>query len=165
MNKFKITLTLILLVIAGKTSFTQLNVANTNSEKAAVQQAVEALFTAMYNNDSAALKRLFAPDARLLTIEDNNGVGAVSTFSVDDFAAAVSRPKTELWKEVAWSYTIEIDGQMASVWCPYSFFIETNGSKQFIHCGVNSVELFFSANGWLITQITDTRSTENCRTE
>lgn len=163
MHKFKSILILILYTAAVKTAFAQQPVAAENENLTAVQATVDALFQAMYQNDSAALSALFAENARLLTIANQGDKKNLVTESPADFAKAVAAPKTERWKEVPDYYKIVADNELASVWCPYHFYIEVNGTQQLIHCGVNSIELYYNGSKWLITQITDTRSEAACK--
>lgn len=163
MHKFKSILILILYTAAVKTAFAQQPVAAENENLTAVQATVDALFQAMYQNDSAALSALFAENARLLTIANQGDKKNLVTESPADFAKAVAAPKTERWKEVPDYYKIVADNELASVWCPYHFYIEENGTQQLIHCGVNSIELYYNGSKWLITQITDTRSEAACK--
>lgn len=53
---------------------------------------------------------------------------------------------------------ILIDGNLASVWTDYKFYID----DQFSHCGVNSFQLFKGKDGWKVIYIIDTRRKENC---
>lgn len=163
MHKFKSILILILYTAAVKTAFAQQPVAAENENLTAVQATVDALFQAMYQNDSAALAALFAENARLLTIVNQGDKKNLVMESPADFAKAVAAPKTERWKEVPDFYKIVADNELASVWCPYHFYIEENGTQQLIHCGVNSIELYYNGSKWLITQITDTRSEAACK--
>ena len=47
---------------------------------------------------------------------------------------------------------------MAMAWTDYSFYID----GKFSHCGVNVFEFMNTAQGWQISNITDTRRKENC---
>jgi hypothetical protein len=51
-----------------------------------------------------------------------------------------------------------IDGNLASVWTDYKFYI----GEKFSHCGVNSFQLFKGDDGWKIIYIIDTRRKDNC---
>lgn len=48
---------------------------------------------------------------------------------------------------------------MAFVWAPYTFYLD----KAFRHCGVDAIDLLKDGAGWKITQLADTRRTQNCR--
>ncbi|RYZ94279.1 MAG: hypothetical protein EOP47_28140, partial [Sphingobacteriaceae bacterium] len=53
---------------------------------------------------------------------------------------------------------IKIDGELASVWTPYKFYL---GDK-FSHCGINFFQLMKMATGWKVIYIVDTRRKDNC---
>jgi len=163
MHKFKITLTLFCLFLLITSGFCQSSTTVSNNEKVVIQEKVASFFTAMYQNDSSTLQQLFDRKARLLTLLSQGDVASLIEVPISEFIAEVGEPKTDRWLEVIWSYTIEVEGELASVWCPYTFFLETDGVKQMMHCGVNSFELYRGPIGWQITQITDIRSTGNCR--
>lgn len=162
MNKFSITFTFLLCMFGAKNMVGQSQL-DTVKVKADVQNTVQKLFDAMRNNDSATLHTIFTTNARLLSVASEKGNIKVFETPIADFIDAVGQPKKEVWNEVIWSYSIELNNEIASVWCPYSFFLEQNGHKQLLHCGVNSIELYLSNSGWQITQITDTREETGCR--
>lgn len=138
---------------------------NFSAEQLEVKQCIDTFFKAMYENDGENVKQLFHEKARLYTVVEGYGSPVLEQFDVSAFITAVSQPKDERWKEVLWNYQIDVDGLMASVWTDYTFFLVTDSTRQLIHCGINSFELFKDNSGWRITQITDTRHTEGCRTE
>lgn len=162
MNKFSITFVCVCCLFVAQNMVAQPQM-DTIKVKADVQNTVQKLFDAMRNNDSATLHTIFATNARLLSVASEEGNIKVYETSSADFITAVGQPKSEVWNEVIWSYSIELNNEIASVWCPYTFFLEQNGHKQLLHCGVNSIELLLSNDGWQITQITDTRSETGCR--
>jgi len=53
---------------------------------------------------------------------------------------------------------IKIDGALASVWTPYSFYYNNKLS----HCGVNVLLLILTNSGWKIQYVIDTRRKDNC---
>jgi hypothetical protein len=141
----------ILLCITGMSCFGQ-------SAEDSVKAAVNQLFTAMKAGDSALLVSCFTGNAMLQTITKNNGGAMATTDSVSQFASAISKaPKGSLDERILFDM-IKIDGPLASVWTPYSFYY--NGL--FIHCGVNSFQLLRTGQGWKIQYIIDTRRKEGC---
>jgi hypothetical protein len=62
------------------------------------------------------------------------------------------------WEERIYDVEIRVDGRVASAWAPYTFYLDGRP----LHCGVDSFELLCGAQGWLITQVADTRRTEGC---
>lgn len=128
-----------------------------------VKQVIDNLFEAMRTGNGETLQQCFHQDARLYTIINQYGIGTLAEEEVKEFIEAVALPKEEIWNEVIWTYEIQVEGPMASAWTEYSFFILSEGENQLVHCGYNSFELFKGSTGWLITQITDTRNTSECR--
>jgi len=62
------------------------------------------------------------------------------------------------WDERVYDVEVQVDGNMASVWAPYTFYL--NG--EISHCGINSIKLLHDADGWKVTQLSDTRHEGEC---
>lgn len=124
------------------------------SEEALVKQAVDRLFEAMLNADSAGVVNAFMPEGKLQTIAVSpDGKVSVRNQSITAFGGSVgSRKPGELEEKIAFG-AIHIDGALASVWTPYEFFVEKKKS----HAGVNSFQLVKSDGIWKIQYIIDTR--------
>ena len=136
--------------------------AQNGEEELAVKTIIEKLFDGMRAGDSTIVRSVFDPSARLQTaFNDKEGNPVLRTGSIDRFVGAVGTPHDEIWDEKIWSYLTLIDGNLASVWTDYTFYL----GEKMSHCGVNAFHLFKSKEGWKISQITDTRRTENCQTE
>ncbi|MEO9572112.1 MAG: hypothetical protein ABJH82_14470 [Polaribacter sp.] len=70
-----------------------------------------------------------------------------------------SKKPTDVYLEKLLSYSIKIDGNLASVWTPYEFYLNGN----FSHCGANSFQLFSNNGVWEIVYLVDMRRRENCK--
>jgi len=116
-----------------------------DDERAAVQAVVDRLFDGMRDKDEALLRSVFAPKARLGTEETG------------EFIASVVASERHL-DEVTFDETILIDEDLAMAWTPYNLFID----GAFHHCGVDLFVLRRATEGWLISQLDDTRRTEGC---
>lgn len=125
-----------------------------DSVKATLQQ----LFDAMKNSDSASLVSVFTKNAVLQALgKDADGLVAKDE-TVNGFATSISKaPKGALDERISFE-SIKIDGPLASVWTPYSFYY--NGT--FSHCGVNSFQLLRTSKGWKIHYLVDTRRKTGC---
>lgn len=121
-----------------------------------VKTVIEQLFTGMRTGDSSLVRQVFHVSARLQSVVEQKGIPQLATESVDEFVKAVGTPHPEIWDEQIRSWKIDIDGDLASVWTDYEFYL----GKKYLHCGVNAFHLFKTAMGWKITQITDTRKKE-----
>ncbi len=147
----KLSFLLCLLLFAGFNTKAQ---TTEDSVKAAITQ----LFNAMKNSDSASLVSAFTKNAVLQAIgKDAEGLVAKNE-SVKDFAVSIGRATKGSLDERISFQTIKIDGPLASVWTPYSFYY--NGA--FSHCGVNSFQLLRTAAGWKIHYLIDTRRKAGC---
>jgi hypothetical protein len=131
-------------------------------EREAVITVVQRMFEAMRTGDSTLLRSTFDPNARLQTAVTNKaGKPMLLEETVDEFAKAVGAPHDEVWDERPWGFDVRVDGRLASVWVEYSFF----AGEKMSHCGVDAFQLFNGADGWKITQITDTRRKDGCQTD
>lgn len=119
------------------------------------------LFDGMRAGDSTAIRRAFMPAVSMETIlTDAEGKVNVMEGELLDFVSAVGTPHDERWDEKIWSYKIRRDGNLATVWTDYTFYL---GDK-LSHCGVNSFTLVKQASEWKIKHLIDTRRQENCQT-
>lgn len=132
--------------------------ARAQSDEAAVERAVETFFDAMRAGDSTMVRSVLHPDARFLTTGERDGRPVLQEGGVDGFVEAVGAPHEEVWDERIRNLTIQIDDRLAAAWMDYSFHL----GKRFSHCGVNAFQLFKTADGWRVIQITDTRRTDGC---
>lgn len=124
------------------------------TEKDAVKESVEKLFTGMKNADTTMIKSVFADDAILQTITKNN---TVKTDKVEDFVNSISKLSKNDADEKIRFEAIHIDGDLASVFTPYEFYFK----GKFSHCGANSFQLVKQNDVWKIQYLIDTRRT-NC---
>lgn len=131
--------------------------AQTDSDK--VKATVNQLFDGMRRSDTALLRSAFAPEAVLQTISRNrNGNTIVRSDSVAAFVRSVGQPHAEVYDERITFGQVLIDGDLASVWTPYKFYV----GEKFSHCGVNSFQLVKLNGTWKIQYIIDTRRREGC---
>ena len=135
-----------------------LGTANTDVPAAQVvdgpRAAVDQLFLGMRMANEAILREVLAPDVRFTVLTPE---GRIAPESLDGFVRAVAA-SAGAWNEQIYDVEVRTDDAMASIWAPYTFYL--NG--QISHCGVNSIELLRDAEGWKITQISDTRRSQAC---
>jgi hypothetical protein len=149
--KYILTLSLTILVIY---------VSNAQSTEDSVKAAINKMFTAMRNSDSAELTHCFSSTAVLQTIGRNKeGQLMVRTENISGFGSSISKlGKGDADERITFG-ALHIDGPMASVWTPYEFYFKGN----FSHCGVNSFQLVRIDGVWKIQYIIDTRRKEGCK--
>lgn len=129
-----------------------------SSDERAVGQVLDRVFAGMAEADSAKVRSAFAGGARFAMLPSQGG-GPVRYQPVDGWLAAIAGSEGR-WEERLYDVEIRVDDTMASAWTPYTFLLD--GAVR--HCGVNSIELLRTPDGWKITQLSDTRRTEGCPT-
>ena len=124
---------------------------------AGARAAVEQVFEGMRTADSERVRAVFAADARFAMLQSGDGPTPVRVQSVEGWISAIGE-SGGTWDEQIYDLDVRVDGNMASVWAPYTFYLDGNIS----HCGINSIELLHDGTGWKVTQISDTRRRTDC---
>jgi hypothetical protein len=124
-----------------------------------VMVPVKQLFQAMQTKDSMLAASVFTEDALLHTIyTDTMGITQKRSLPANRLAAAFGNNSGEVWSEPIWNEKIEVDGNLASVWVNYAFYI----GNTFSHCGVDAFHLVKTNKGWKIFHLADTRQQKDC---
>lgn len=124
-----------------------------------VMATVQRLFDGMRAGDSAVVRSVFHPEARLLTTGTRDGEPFLETGSIDQFAAAVGTPHEVTFDERIWNVEVRVDDHLATAWMDYAFYL----GDRLSHCGVNAFQLFRTRQGWRVIGVTDTRRREGCK--
>jgi hypothetical protein len=128
-------------------------------EEKEIEKVISTLFEGMKAKDGTKVKELFHTDASMQTVLAGENGASLGSNSVSDFITRISTtPEGTVLDERILEYEIKVDGQMASAWTPYEFYV----SDTFSHCGVNSFQLIKTSDGWKITYVIDTRRKEGC---
>ncbi len=144
-----------LLLLLTTTSFAQ----TPATEEAAVKLVITQLFDGMKKADSTQLKPLFLTGATLQTVmRTKTGEVSVKADPIAGFIKSVGSAKAGALDERLSGMTTHIDGELATVWTPYTFYY----NQQKSHCGANAFTLVKVAGRWQIQNIIDTRRRENC---
>ncbi|HMP92081.1 MAG TPA: hypothetical protein PKD90_04365, partial [Phnomibacter sp.] len=102
-----------------------LTYAQSAADQKAAKMVIENLFSAMIRADSAALRACFAPGAIMQTIAmDSAGQTSVRTDGVDRFVKSVGAQAPGALDEQIKFGEVLIDGPLATVWTPYSFYVK-----------------------------------------
>jgi uncharacterized protein DUF4440 len=128
-----------------------------DAEKA-VLATVHRLFEGMRTADSAMVRSTFAPGVRFASIDPKATPPVVKYDGVDSWLGGIAT-SARRWDEQVYDVQVRVDGDMAQVWAPYTFYLD----KAVRHCGIDSMELLRDGAGWKITQLSDTRRREGCR--
>lgn len=128
--------------------------------KTDILNPIKSMFNGMRAGDSTMVRSAFYPDASMYSSYTNKeGKKVVRKGSLEKFVTAIGTPHDEVWDEQIFSYRVEQDGTLASVWTEYTFYL---GDKM-SHCGVNTFQMVDTDSGWKILNITDTRRNDNCK--
>ncbi|PKH49630.1 3-methyl-2-oxobutanoate hydroxymethyltransferase [Tenacibaculum sp. Bg11-29] len=134
--------------------------AQTNNEQIAVKKTIETFFDGLHKGDSTIVSSTLHTTIKIQTTFTNKGgKKKLITDSKKKILIGIANKKPEntyLEKLVSWD--IKINGNLASVWTPYEFYL--NGKLS--HCGANSFQLFNNNGKWEIIYLIDMRRKENC---
>jgi len=132
------------------------------TDESQIISVIEQLFEGMRTTDSSKIRAVIVEGATLKTVFVNkDNEPQLRTESMEQFIQSVGTKHEGIYDEKIWSYDIKIDGNLATAWTEYTFYLNQN----LLHCGVNAFELFKSAEGWKISGITDTRRKNDCKAE
>ena len=119
--------------------------------------AVQQLFDGMRVHDTARIRAVLHPAARLISSGVKDGAPTVSVETMEGWLSAVSRG-VEPYDERLRNPVVKVDGGLASVWAEYAFYV----GDRFSHCGIDSFLLVRTPEGWRVIEIADTRRKEGC---
>ncbi|MCO5937082.1 nuclear transport factor 2 family protein [Mucilaginibacter sp. RB4R14] len=141
-----------LLIASTTSSFCQ-------TDKDDIKKIITNMFDGMRKGDTIILRSTFHKDMVLQSVANKkDGSTTLVTEKADDFIKQVGTLHKEIYDErITWG-DIKIDGDLASVWTPYKFYV----GSQFSHCGVDFYQLMKTATGWKVIYIVDTRRKDNC---
>ena len=123
-----------------------------------VMTPINALFDGLARRDSAIILAAMRPDGTATSAgEKPDGTRNVRHMTAAEFAAAI-KPGPERYEERISDPAIEIDGDIAMVWAPYTFLID----GKVHHCGVDHFDLVRENGKWLVQNITWSSRTSGC---
>ena len=136
--------------------------AQENSEKKAIKNTIETFFEGLHKGDSTLVSSTLNSTINIQTTHTNKeGEKILITESKTKLLTGIANKKAEhIYLEKLLSWDIKVDGNLASVWTPYEFYL--NG--KFSHCGANSFQLFNNNGKWEIIYLVDMRRRSNCKT-
>ncbi|WBX76965.1 nuclear transport factor 2 family protein [Tenacibaculum ovolyticum] len=134
--------------------------AQTNNERIAVKKTIETFFDGLHKGDSTIVGSTLHTTIKIQTTFTNkDGKKKLITDSKKKLLIGIANKKVEnTYLEKLLSWDIKINGNLASVWTPYQFYL--NGKLS--HCGANSFQLFNNNGKWEIIYLVDMRSRKNC---
>lgn len=134
--------------------------AQNSSEEEKIKQTIATFFDGLHKGDSTIVASTLHKDIKLQTSFTNKeGNKLLITDSKQKVLTGITNKKPEhTYLEKLLSWDIKIDGNLASVWTPYEFYLNGN----FSHCGANSFQLFNDNGNWKIIYLVDMRRRQNC---
>jgi hypothetical protein len=129
------------------------------NDEDSVRTVLAALFTGMKNADAGAIRLVFTDSAVLQVVATGkDGNTFVRTTTIDDFLSRIGSLGKGAVDERIHIDGVRIDGPLALVWAPYSFYLK--GS--FNHCGLDTFSLIRTAKGWKIQYVIYTGRKDAC---
>jgi hypothetical protein len=121
-----------------------------SADEQAVEAAVRTLFDSMRAGDTVKARSVMAANFRILVLTQNPaGQTVTRAVSGPQFLAQITAKPPQTLDERYWNSQVQIEGDLASLWCNYAFF---NGGK-FSHCGTDAFQLYRSPQGWRIVNL------------
>lgn len=135
--------------------------AQEKSEEKKIKKVIDTFFEGLHKGDTTIMKNTLHAQIKIQTTSSNKeGKNILKTESRNQLLSTIANKKPEhVYLEKLLSYTIKIDGNLASVWTPYEFYFNGN----FSHCGANSFQLFNNNGKWEIIYLVDMRRRGSCK--
>lgn len=133
------------------------------ADSAAVMDVVGRLFNGMRTRDTALMRAQFHPEAPMRSVSWRpSATGPVAVVQADGIAdwlgGVASAPDTLLLDERLGAPSVQVDGNLASVWVYYEFWL----GDRFSHCGADLFTLGRTAEGWKVIFVADSRRRTEC---
>ncbi len=128
-------------------------------EKDAVMAVVNELFEGYRVGDATRVGATLSADGNMqrVTIKDGKSIVTPSS-SLSGFVKYIESGLSEKHDEPLWDTKVHVDGDLASVWTKYAFYLE----GKFHHCGSENFLLHKENGEWKIFHLVDTSQTEGC---
>lgn len=148
---------LLLLPFAGCVSRPPASSPAPHPESAAVVDVANRLFAAMEARDTATIRALFQPQARIVATGRQDGRTRVQDRGVGEFLASLAASQETL-RERMWDPEVRIDGDLATLWAPYEF----HRGERFSHCGYDAFHFVRVDGTWRVAALSYTLQREGC---
>src|SRR3954468_15199784 len=117
-KSYRLTL-LLVLTICLQNAYAQ-------NDEAAVKKVINQLFNGMRDSDTSMMRGAFTSQAILQSVGKNKeGKTVIETEPLDSFFYLVAKPHKETYDEQITFDLVKIDGDLATVWTPYKFYVGT----------------------------------------
>lgn len=128
------------------------------TDEAGVMAPIDAMFAGLAAHDGAKVLAAVRPEGgATVAAEKPDGRRMVKHMSWSEFAAGL-KPGPERYEERLESPAIEVDGDVAMVWAPYTFLIDGKAH----HCGYDHFDLVRENGAWKVLNVTWSQRTTGC---
>lgn len=128
------------------------------TDETAVMAPIDAMFAGLAARDSAAISAQLRPEGgATVAAEKPDGSRSIRHLSWAEYTAGI-KPGPEKLEERLTDPAIEVDGDIAMVWAPYTFYID----GKVHHCGIDHFDLVREAGAWKILNVTWSQRTTGC---
>ncbi len=128
------------------------------SEEGQVMIPVTALFAGIAARDAAAIAVTLRPDATATVANEAPDGTRKIVHSTREQLLARFTPGAERFEERLYDPAIEVDGDIASVWGRYNFYID----GKLHHCGYDHFDMVREGGSWKIQNLTWSSRTTGC---
>lgn len=125
--------------------------------KAQVLQVGQAVFDAMAQRDTAALRQVLHPAAHLIAAVESDGQPAPRASDLSEFLDQIANFPTVPLERI-WNAEVRVSGTVATIWAQYDF----HRGIEFSHCGIDSFQLVKTPAGWRVSSIIYTVIRDRC---
>ena len=130
-----------------------------DADAAAVMTPINGLFAGLAARDGQAILAHVRPEGgATVAVERPDGSRSIRHLSWAEFAAGI-KPGSEKYEERITDPAVEVDGDIAMVWAPFTFRV--NGAVQ--HCGTNHFDLVRENGSWKVLNVTWSQRTTGCQ--
>lgn len=113
---------------------------------------VNTMFTALKAKDTAKMRSLHEPGARLVLTSNRDGKPHIRVVPIDEFLQIIGRNESAI-EERIFDPQVRIHDNLATVWNRYEFLVDGKPD----HCGVDAFQLVRFVEGWKVIAIADTQ--------
>lgn len=130
-----------------------------DDDRAAVIGVVESLLDGINQQDAAAVHALGIDEAVLISLRHDDQGNPRIGFRKESETSFPEEDRNMV--ERIWNPVVQIEGNIASVWAPFDFYLD----GKFSHCGINAFQLLKIADDWKLSATTYTVVTDgSCQT-
>jgi hypothetical protein len=123
----------------------------------AVLTTVQRFFDTMLARDVEGAREILVPEGQFFSVRIVDGKKVVRSSTNEEYLNGLASAEGD-WLERTWDPEVRIQGDLATVWAPYDFFVD----GEFSHCGVDAFHLMKIEGTWKITGGSYTVEREGC---